>query len=83
MEDRYINKKINYGLELLRLILCFFVVIQHCYKYGYKLNKGKFHVPTFMIISFYFYYNTLKTKSNIKIKQRFQRILAYFIIYLQ
>ena len=81
MEDIYINKKVNYSLELLRLILSFWVVIQHCYKYSYKLNKGKFHVPIFMIMSFYFYYNTLKTKSNIKIKQRFQRILIPYIIW--
>lgn len=74
------NKKINYSLELLRLILSFWVVVQHCYKYAYKLHKGKFHVPTFMVISYYFYYNILKTKIIIKIKQRFQRItIPYFI----
>ena len=74
------NKKINYSLELLRLILSFWVVLHHCCKYVGKY-KGRFHVPTFMIMSFYFYYNTLKTKTIIKIKQRFQRISIPYIIW--
>ena len=81
MKDSNANKKINYSLELLRLILSFWVVLQHTYKYINKYNKGKFHVPTFLIISFYFYYNTLKIKSIIKINQRFQRILIPYIIW--
>lgn len=81
MEKININKKINYSLELLRLILAFWVVIHHCYKYAYKLFKGTFHVPIFMLMSFYFYYNTLKTKNSINIKKRFQRILFPYIIW--
>jgi len=81
MKDRNINKKINYSLELLRFILSFWVVSQHCYKKTVRLNKGRFHVPTFMIISFYFYYKTLKFKSVFKIVERFQRILIPFIIW--
>ena len=74
-------KKINYNFQLLRLILCFWVVIQHCYKYSNKLRKGLFHVPIFMIMSFYFSYNIIKTKDTIKIKQRFQRILILYIFW--
>jgi len=81
MEKININKKINYSLELLRLILDFWVVIHHCYKYAYKLFKGKFHVPIFMLMSFYFFYNTLKTKNSINIKKRFQRILFPYIVW--
>ena len=79
--NKNINKKINYSLQLLRIILSFWVVIHHTYKYAYKLHKGKFHVPIFMIMSFYFYYNTLKIKSIIKIKYRFQRISIPYIIW--
>ena len=79
MKDRITNKKINYSFELLRLILCFWVVVQHCYRNASK--KRRFHVPTFMIMSFYFYYNTLKTNDIIKIKQRFQRLLIPYIIW--
>ena len=80
MEDKNDNKQINYSFQLLRLILCIWVVIHHCCKYVDKF-KGKFHVPTFMIMSFYFYYNTLKTKNIARIKQRFQRILIPYIIW--
>jgi fucose 4-O-acetylase-like acetyltransferase len=79
--NKNINKKINYSLQLLRIILSFWVVIHHTYKYAYKLHKGKFHVPIFMIMSFYFYYNTLNIKSIIKIKYRFQRISIPYIIW--
>ena len=34
-----------------------------------------------MLMSFYFYYNTLKTKNSINIKKRFQRILFPYIIW--
>ena len=74
------NKTINYSLQLLRLLLCFWVVIHHCVRNVYKF-KGKFHVPAFMIMSFYFYYKTLKTKNIIKIKERFQRITIPYIIW--
>jgi len=75
------NKQINYSFELLRSILSFWVVIIHCYRYAYIFEKGLFPVPTFMIMSFYFYYNVLKNKVIIKIKQRFQRILIPYIIW--
>ena len=74
------NKIINYSLQLLRLLLCFWVVIHHSCSNVYKF-KGKFHVPTFMIMSFYFYYKTLKTKNITKIKERFQRITIPYIIW--
>ena len=76
-----INKKINLSFELLRLVLSFWVVVHHCFKDAFKYKKGIFHVPTFMIMSFYFYYNTLLTKDIIKIKQRFHRILIPYIIW--
>ena len=76
---KHTNKNINYSIELLRLILSFWVVLHHCLKNAYKI-KGRFHVATFMIISFYYYYNTLKTKNVNKINQRFQRIsIPYFV----
>jgi fucose 4-O-acetylase-like acetyltransferase len=80
MENKNANKNINYSIELLRLVLCFWVVLHHCCKYVGKF-KGRFHVPTFMIMSFYFYYNSLKAKTIIKINQRFERILIPYIIW--
>jgi len=81
MEETNINKNINYSLELLRLILSFWVVAHHCYKYVYIFSKVTFHVPIFMIMSFYFYYKVLKTKNSIKIKKRFLRILFPYIVW--
>lgn len=81
MKEKNINIKINYSLELLILILAFWVVMEHSYKYINKFSKARFHIPAFMIISFYFYYNTLKSKSIIKIYLRFQRILIPYIIW--
>jgi len=76
------NGKINYSLQLLRLILSFWVVLHHSYSKIHKIiNKGRFHVSIFMMMSFYFYYNTCKTKNIIKIKQRFQRILIPYIFW--
>ena len=80
MEERKTNKKINYSFELLRLILALWVVFHHCCKNVGKF-RGRFHIPTFMIMSFYFYYNTLKEHNIIKIKQRFQRISIPYIIW--
>lgn len=80
MKDGITNKKINYSFELLRLILCFWVVLHHFCKNVNKI-KGRFHVPTFMIMSFYFHYNTLKAKNISKLKQRFQRILIPYIVW--
>ena len=82
MKNRNSNayKNINYSLELLRLLLSFWVTAFHCCRNVIKF-KGRFHVPTFMIMSFYFYYNTLKAKNIIKMKQRLQRILIPYIIW--
>jgi len=75
------KKKINYNIELLRLLLSFWVVIQHCYRKSNKNLKGLFHVPTFMIMSFFYYNNILKTRDIIKIEQRLQRISIPYILW--
>ena len=75
----------NLGLELLRGILCFWVILFHCLrvenKYLKNIIKIKiFHVPTFIFISFYFLYKNLCERNINKIKSRFKRLLIpYFI----
>ena len=75
----------NLGLELLRGILCFWVILFHCLrvenKYLKNIIKIKiFHVPTFIFISFYFLYKNLCERNIHKIKFRFKRLLIpYFI----
>ena len=76
-------KSINFGIELLRFILCLWIVIIHCSKakkeHKKYLRRG-FHVPTFILISFYFYYPMIRNRIITKIISRFQRILIpYFL----
>ena len=68
------------GIELLRFILCFLVVMDHLYseaqKYVYMLC---YHIPTFFIISFYFTYNTLISFDIKKTKLRLERLFIPYI----
>ena len=80
------NKKAkNLGLEILRMLLCFWIVVCHsCHVKNKKLDKIKnsqFHVPGFMIISFYFCYDILIKRNINKIKSRFERLLIPYIIW--
>lgn len=79
------NHTINLGIETLRMTLCFWVIIYHFAgtenKRKYKILNTFFHVPTFMIISFYFYYKTLISNDIIKIKKRLERLLIPYIIW--
>lgn len=75
----------NLGIELLRMILCFWIVLFHCIniKNKYLINiifKKRFHVPTFIFISFYFSYNNLYYRNIYKIKSKFERLLIPYII---
>ena len=76
--------KVNLGIELLRSILCFWVLCSHCtlvkkehIKYFYR----SFHVPTFLMLSFYFYYRILNQRAITKIKSRFIRLLYPYILW--
>ena len=72
------NTKINLGIQILRLLLCFWIVIVHCSKIKNEHQKylfRGFHVPTFIFLSFYFYYPIISRKNIDKITSRFQRLL--------
>ena len=75
---------INLGIEILRMILCFWIIAFHFggtqNKTKYKILKTFFHVPTFMIISFYYSYKLYIPNNILKIKQRLERLLIPFII---
>ena len=81
-------RRVNLGIEVLRMILSFLIVNVHFYdhtKAKFKLllfpqYALRFYVPTFFIISFYFSFNTFISKNTIKKKERLLRILVpYFI----
>ena len=78
------SKEIYIGIQLLRFLFCLWIVILHCaiIKNEHKIyfNKG-FHVPSFILISFYFFYPNIKNRIISKIKARFQRLLYPYILW--
>jgi len=81
------TKKIYLGLSTLKSILALGVISSHCFNRSSTNNKFilnlmspiKIHVPSFVIMSFYFTHNTLVSKDiNIKYK-RFERLLIPYI----
>ena len=79
-------KKINIGLQLLRAICSFLIVVCHVYDFDrlhHKiiLGKNRYYVITFFYISFYFSYNSLASRNIPKIKARFKRMLIPYIIW--
>jgi len=79
-----VTKTINLGIQILRFLLCYWIVLVHCSdvkaEHGKYLYKG-FHVPTFMLLSFYFYYSILSNKIIDKVISRFQRLLIPYIFW--
>ena len=74
------NNTINLGIQLLRMILCFWVIVYHFSRSKKKIVQTFYHVPTFMFISFYLSYKIFFTQNLIKIKNRLQRLAIPFII---
>ena len=80
------KKKINYGFEILRMLMEFWIILNHLYKPKKKIIQKiiiehKFHVPTFIIMSFYFLYNNLSKRKIKKIKDRLERLFIPYILY--
>ena len=81
------TKKNYYGLSILKFLLAFDVINCHCFKRKstsnkfilYLLNSNKLHVPSFIIMSFYFTHNSLISLDLNKIYRRLERL---FIPYL-
>ena len=82
------NKKLNFGIQILRMILCFWVLSFHCLEkkyinyFLYFITKTKFfHVPCFSFISFYFSNNTFFERNIIKFKKRLERLLIPYVVW--
>ena len=77
------EKSLNLGIQLLRSILCIWVLFSHCAnikKEHLQYFNKNFHVPTFFVLSFYFYYPVIYKRIKTKIIARFQRLLyPYFL----
>ena len=80
------SKNLNLGIEILRVLLSFWVVVHHC---GSVKNKTiikfafsrAFHVPTFVVISFYFTYKIFLYKNINKLIERLERLYFPYIIW--
>ena len=86
IDDKIKNNK-NLGIQILRSLLCFWVVLNHCShinkstKIGKILFKYRMHVPCFILMAFYFSNKIFISGKVIKIKNRFERLLIpYFIL---
>lgn len=80
------KKTINYGLEILRMKMSFWIILNHLYKPKNKridniIIRHRFHVPTFFIISFYFLNYRLSIRKINKFQERLERLLIPYILY--
>ncbi len=73
----------NIGLEILRMFLCFRIILLHYYsgkkKFIIKLKKNQ--VSTFFFISFYFLFPIISKRNTRKMKLRLERLFLPYIIY--
>lgn len=83
------QKNINLGIQLLRMIFSFNIVVAHCLNKKYEtklifflcLFGLHYYVPTFFLISFYFSNKTFSSRNILKIKERLLRISIPYIIW--
>ena len=80
------KKPINYGLEILRMLMSFWIILNHLYRPRNRsieniIIKHRFHVPTFIIISFYFLNHNLFARKINKILDRLERLLIPYLLY--
>lgn len=83
------RRKINYGIQILRMILAFLFLTFHCF--NKKLAKNKFfivlingvsfYVPAFFIMSYYFSFHIVNSKNIQKMKMRIKRLFIPYIIW--
>lgn len=96
MENIYMEKKINYGLSVLRVFMCFEVILNHLWSpeidgknFWIFLKLRPAAVPVFMIMSFYFMGRHFLDFSGKSFRLRIWRILypqigwaiIYFLAY--
>lgn len=85
MNKQNLMRQRNLGLELLRMFLCFRIVLLHYYssenKFILNLKRNRFQVPCFFLISFYFLYPTIIERNQNKLKQRLERLLIPYIMH--
>ena len=79
------KNKLNLGLQLLKMILSFWIVMIHTsrvtkFSFFHIFFLRNFHVPTFFVMSFYFLNIHISERKIPKMKQRFERLLIPYIL---
>lgn len=83
-ELKPIKRDINIGVQILRVIYCFLVVIVHFGSgeiYTFSFKYIDFYVTSFFLMAFYFSYNTFSSRYIVKIKERFLRLIYPYILW--
>ena len=83
------KKNPNSGIEILKVILTFFILVYHCSNqnaYNSEIlnifnHVVPFYFSTYFLIFFYFSYNILSSKNIVRIKQRLLRVLIPYIFW--
>jgi len=79
------NIQRNQGIDILRMLLCFRIVLLHCYtskdRFINKLRRNLYQVTCFFFISFIYLYPTLSSRNIEKMKLRLERLSIPYIIY--
>ena len=88
LERKVDKKEKNIGIEILRIYLSMTVVNSHCYHASkniryiiLKILKNRLHVPTFFIISFFYFQITLISRNIEKFRKRFERLLIPYLFW--
>lgn len=90
MKSKHFSKnntiiKRNIGIEILRMFLCFRIILLHYYssnnKYIIKIRNNQYQVCCFFLISFYFFYQIICKRNIEKMKSRLERLFIPYILY--
>ena len=81
-------KHYNIGIELLRMILSFLIVVYHLHTrvkqdfiFNFSLYYIGFYTSTFFLISFYFSFKSLSSKIIFITVERLQRIIIPYLLW--
>ena len=80
------RKNRNLGIELLRMLLIFWVLSFHCLRTNNKIlllitKEKRFHVPCFFFISHYYLFSIINSKDISKMYLRLERLLIPYSCY--
>ena len=75
-----IIKKVNIGIQTIRMMCCLLIICVHFYGYPSKIIREYIYsMHLFHFISFYYSYKTLSSRNIAKIKERIKRIFIPYI----